>query len=87
MFRPQAVVALISLAFSFAPASAQNLVISNDDGWATAQIRAQYEALTDAGYDVSLHDTVSFFGSNRCIGRLVLPCAESIRQRLTDDDT
>ncbi|KZT69457.1 survival protein sure-like phosphatase/nucleotidase [Daedalea quercina L-15889] len=34
--------------------SAQNLVICNDDGWATAQIRAQYESLSNAGYNVVL---------------------------------
>ncbi|KZT72373.1 survival protein sure-like phosphatase/nucleotidase [Daedalea quercina L-15889] len=55
MFRFQGILALVSLALSFAPANAQTtLVISNDDGWATAQIRAQYEALSDAGYDVIL---------------------------------
>ena len=55
MFRPQVLVALVSLVASFCSVShAQigNLVISNDDGWATAQIRAQFEALTDADYSV-----------------------------------
>ncbi|KAH9922136.1 sure-like protein [Fomitopsis serialis] len=54
MLHSQVLVALVSLATSFAAASAQNLVISNDDGWATAQIRAQFDALTGAGYDVVL---------------------------------
>ncbi|EPT02498.1 hypothetical protein FOMPIDRAFT_1118121 [Fomitopsis schrenkii] len=61
MFRSQIVVALLSLAASFfSVVDAQNsngnatLVISNDDGWATAQIRAQFEALSDANYDVIL---------------------------------
>ncbi|KAH9837798.1 sure-like protein [Rhodofomes roseus] len=35
-------------------ARAQNLLIADDDGWATAQIRAQYASLTDAGYNVVL---------------------------------
>ncbi|OSX57960.1 hypothetical protein POSPLADRAFT_1154831 [Postia placenta MAD-698-R-SB12] len=32
----------------------QNVVLTNDDGWAVAQIRAQYAALTEAGFDVVL---------------------------------
>ncbi|KAH9922171.1 sure-like protein [Fomitopsis serialis] len=35
-------------------AGAQNVVISDDDGWATAQIRAQYASFTEAGYNVVL---------------------------------
>ncbi|KAF5361401.1 hypothetical protein D9758_006250 [Tetrapyrgos nigripes] len=35
-------------------ASAQNIVLTNDDGWATAMIRAQFSALEDAGYEVVL---------------------------------
>ncbi|KAI0920447.1 hypothetical protein AcV5_010176 [Taiwanofungus camphoratus] len=33
---------------------ARNLVLTNDDGWAVASIRGQYEALTKAGFDVVL---------------------------------
>ena len=33
-------------------ALARNILLTNDDGWAVAQIRAQYKELTDAGYDV-----------------------------------
>ena len=33
-------------------ALARNLLLTNDDGWAVAQIRAQYQELTDAGFDV-----------------------------------
>ncbi|KZT05305.1 sure-like protein [Laetiporus sulphureus 93-53] len=33
---------------------AQDIVLTNDDGWAVAQIRAQYAALTGAGFDVVL---------------------------------
>ena len=58
MFRPQVVVALLSLAASslvpVAHAYGGTLVITNDDGWATAQIRAQFEALSDAGYNVGV---------------------------------
>lgn len=32
--------------------SAQRIVLTNDDGWAVAQIRAEFEALDDVGYDV-----------------------------------
>lgn len=35
-------------------ASAQKILLTNDDGWAVAQIRAQFSALENAGYDVSL---------------------------------
>jgi hypothetical protein len=33
-------------------ASAQRIVLTNDDGWAVAQIRAEYNALQAAGYEV-----------------------------------
>ncbi|CAA7262642.1 unnamed protein product [Cyclocybe aegerita] len=33
---------------------AQKVVLTNDDGWATAQIRAEYNALKAAGFDVIL---------------------------------
>lgn len=33
--------------------SATNIVLTNDDGWAVAQIRAEYAALKTAGYNVS----------------------------------
>lgn len=46
----------IVLAFaSIASSSAKNLVLTNDDGWADAMIRAQYDELTDAGFNVILH--------------------------------
>ncbi|KIK64941.1 hypothetical protein GYMLUDRAFT_380156 [Collybiopsis luxurians FD-317 M1] len=32
----------------------QKIVLGNDDGWATAAIRAQYSALEDAGYNVCI---------------------------------
>ena len=34
-------------------ASATNIVVTNDDGWAVANVRAQFSALTDAGFNVS----------------------------------
>ena len=33
---------------------AQKVVLTNDDGWAVAQIRAQNDALKAAGFDVSM---------------------------------
>jgi 5'-nucleotidase len=33
-------------------ASGVKIVLTNDDGWAVAQIRAQYDALKSAGHDV-----------------------------------
>ncbi|KAJ6526614.1 survival protein sure-like phosphatase/nucleotidase [Mycena vulgaris] len=38
----------------FLAVSAQKIVVTNDDGWAVAQIRAQNDALKAAGYDVVL---------------------------------
>lgn len=32
--------------------TATKIVMTNDDGWATAQMRAQYAAMKDAGFDV-----------------------------------
>jgi len=46
--------AFIALAVLSASAAAHNFLISNDDGWATAQARAQYNSLVAAGYDVIL---------------------------------
>lgn len=43
----------ISTLISFLPlASAINIVLSNDDGWAEKNIRVLYDALTSAGEDV-----------------------------------
>lgn len=38
---------------------AQKVVVTNDDGWAVAQIRAQYNALKLGGFDVSPSTTIS----------------------------
>ncbi len=45
----------ISLAFFALGVQSQvkNIILTNDDGWAVAQIRAQNDALKDAGYNVS----------------------------------
>jgi len=41
--------------------SAQRIGLTNDDGWAVSMIRAQNDALKEAGYDVTiLVDTKSF---------------------------
>ena len=43
---------LCALALLALAAHAERIVISNDDGWAVAQIRAQFNALAAAGHDV-----------------------------------
>ena len=40
------------LALLIASARALNIVLSNDDGWAVANIRAAYQTLADAGHSV-----------------------------------
>ncbi|KZT05308.1 sure-like protein [Laetiporus sulphureus 93-53] len=48
-------VSFISIALSTVfVAHAKNIILTNDDGWADAQIRAQYTDLTDADFDVVL---------------------------------
>ena len=37
-------------------AFAQNILLTNDDGWAVAQIHAQNDALKAAGFNVSAHE-------------------------------
>lgn len=49
---PYKTLAFLGLALTVTTVSAQNIVIADDDGWATAQIRAQYESLSSAGYNV-----------------------------------
>ena len=43
----------LPLLFFSANAAAKNIVVSNDDGWATAQIRQMVDVLTGAKHDVS----------------------------------
>ena len=55
MFRKLTSTLLVALALCGSSVHAQNkILISNDDGWASANIRAQYAALRAAGYNVSL---------------------------------
>ena len=42
----------LSLFSTLAATRAQNIVLTNDDGWAVAQIRAQFDALEAAGHNV-----------------------------------
>ncbi|KAI0742662.1 sure-like protein [Daedaleopsis nitida] len=44
----------ITLVVSFKNAAGQNIVLTNDDGWAVAQIRAQRDSLVSAGFNVVL---------------------------------
>lgn len=49
-------VVVMATLFAFGPTirseTAIRIVQTNDDGWAVANIRAQFDALTKAGYDV-----------------------------------
>lgn len=38
--------------FNYEQVASQRIVLTNDDGWAVAQIRAEFETLSGAGYDV-----------------------------------
>ncbi len=51
----------ISLAFFALGVQSQvkNIILTNDDGWAVAQIRAQNDALKAAGYNVSSKHLIS----------------------------
>ena len=59
----------------------QKIVITNDDGWAVAQIRAQNDALKAAGFDVSRFAVFYKIPLTRVYteGHLVCPCRESVR--------
>ncbi|KAI0081879.1 survival protein sure-like phosphatase/nucleotidase [Panus rudis PR-1116 ss-1] len=46
------ILSLLVQALLFSATQAQKIVLTNDDGWATAQIRAQFNSLVAAGYDV-----------------------------------
>ena len=50
---------IASLLLSASSALAQKIVLANDDGWAIAQIRAQWEALHAANFDVTLRKKLS----------------------------
>ena len=63
--------ALTILSVLFTSVTSHNFLISGDDGWATAQARAQYDSLVAAGFDVGLPkvdcapeaDSILFFRS------------------------
>lgn len=40
--------------------TAQKIVLTNDDGWAVAQLRDEYNMLTAAGYQVRVPWTISY---------------------------
>ena len=48
----------VSLSVFLQGVAAQNLILTNDDGWATAQVRAQRDALVDTGFDVGRYSSV-----------------------------
>lgn len=45
---------IVTLSLLVASVASHNFLISNDDGWATAQARAQYDSLVAAGFDVGI---------------------------------
>lgn len=62
-YLPNAILVISGIAAAYA----QNLVLTNDDGWAVAQIRAQYTALTDEGFEVCMrppYDCLPHFAHN-----------------------
>ena len=50
-------------------ALAQKVVLTNDDGWAVAQIRAQFDALNAAGFNVCLYPLHHLRSSNPFVSR------------------
>lgn len=60
-----AILVLVSLVTG---TSAQKILLTNDDGWAVAQLRDEYNQLTAAGYQVSSisyrDPTISFISFN-----------------------
>lgn len=45
-------VAGLSIGFPFGRPAVRKIMLTNDDGWATAQMRSQMDALIAEGYDV-----------------------------------
>lgn len=80
----------LSLFGTIAVTRSQNILLTNDDGWAVAQIRAQFNALDAAGYNV--RPGYSFAAWSSCgdlhtdlyllIGNTFGPCAGPKRHRL-----
>ena len=59
-YLPQA----IALVLLLEHAVAQKIILTNDDGWATAQIRAQRDALVGAGFNVGCNRDLMSCGRN-----------------------
>ena len=61
-------VSAVSIGSIFGRPKVSKIVLTNDDGWATAQMRAQMDALIAAGYDVSLLFLMSrYIRSQACL--------------------
>ena len=58
-------VSLVSIFIQLA--LSQNIVLTNDDGWAVAQIRAQDDSLKAAGFDVEHHRVCLKLHKAKCI--------------------
>lgn len=43
---------VLAASLAFGPASAINIISSNDDGWAEVNIRALFQTLVDGGHSV-----------------------------------
>ncbi|KAI0689373.1 survival protein sure-like phosphatase/nucleotidase [Cytidiella melzeri] len=64
------------LALLLVSARTQKIVLTNDDGWAVAQIRAEYEGLTEAGYEVILSCPAQNWSGS---GSLSVPALPTVR--------
>ena len=69
---------------SIAVAYCQSIVLTNDDGWATAQIRAQDNALTAAGFNVSRKAVIVLAGNLTIVitGCLISSSGKRVRHRV-----
>ena len=47
-------ISILSISLLFDCLSAHNILLTNDDGWAVAQIRAQRDSLVNGGFDVRI---------------------------------
>ena len=74
---------IASLLLSVSSALAQKIVLANDDGWAIAQIRAQWEALHAANFDVTSKNFLPrSFWVYLCKNRLFCLLLQKISQEL-----
>ena len=62
------------LLYSASAVFCQNIILTNDDGWAVAQIRAQFDALNATGFNVHISSFYYYSGSfdNICTFQTVL---------------